>query len=94
MVIGTIIPLILFTYAIRNQAVSVARLAASIAVFGIIMNRLNTALVAFNWKLYQEIPTMREFIIAVMVYASYIVVYRAILARMPILYTWREESNK
>jgi len=93
-VIGTIIPLILFTFAIRNHAASVARLAAFIAVFGIVMNRLNTALVAFNWKLYQEIPHWRELVIAIMVYATYIVVYRAVLARMPILYTWREESNK
>jgi Ni/Fe-hydrogenase subunit HybB-like protein len=93
-VIGTIIPLILFTFAIRNQAASIARLAGFIAVFGIVMNRLNTALVAFNWKLYQEVPHWREIVIAIMVYATYIVVYRAVLARMPILYTWRDETKQ
>ena len=91
-VIGTIIPLVLFTYAIRNQVASVARFSAFIAVFGIVMNRLNTALVAYNWKLYQEIPHWREFVIALMVYAAYIVVYRAVLARMPILYTWKDDT--
>jgi len=89
---GTVIPLLLFTYAIRNHAAGVARLAAFIAVLGIALNRMNTALVVFNWQLYQEIPHWRETVIAIMVYATYIVVYRAVLARMPILYTWKEET--
>jgi Ni/Fe-hydrogenase subunit HybB-like protein len=89
---GTVIPLLLFTYAIRNHAAGVARLAAFIAVLGIVLNRMNTALVVFNWQLYQEIPHWRETVIAIMVYATYIVVYRAVLARMPILYTWKEET--
>ena len=93
-VIGTIVPLILFTLAIRNNAASLARFAAFIAVVGIIMNRLNTALVAYNWKLYQEIPHWREIVIAIMLYATYIVVYRFVLARMPILYKWKDEPGK
>ena len=93
-IIGTIIPLILFTLAIRNNAASLARFAAFIAVAGIVMNRLNTAMIAFNWKLYQEIPHWREVVIAIMLYATYIVVYRFVLARMPILYTWKDESGK
>ena len=88
-VFGTIIPLALFTLAIRNENAGIARLAAFIAVLGIALNRMNTALVAFNWHMYQEIPHWRETAIAIMVYATYIVVYRAILARMPILYTWK-----
>lgn len=91
-VVGTIIPLLLFTYAVRNQNAGVARFAAFITVFGIALNRLNTSLVAYNWKLYQEIPHWREFVIALMLYATYIVVYRAILARMPILYTWKGDD--
>jgi len=89
---GTVIPLLLFTFAIRNNAAGIARLAAFIAVAGIALNRMNTALVAFNWHMYQEIPHWRETVIAVMVYATYIVVYRAVLVRMPILYTWQEEK--
>lgn len=92
-VVGTIIPLLLYTFAIRSQSAGIARLAAFIAVFGIVLNRMNTALVVFNWQLYQEIPHWRETVIAIMLYATYIVVYRAVLVRMPILYTWKEEKN-
>ena len=90
---GVILPLFLFTMAIRTNRAGLARLAAFIAVFGIALNRLNTALITFNWQLYQEIPHWREIVIAITVYATYIVVYRAVLYRLPILYTWQGDSK-
>ncbi len=92
-IFGSIIPLVFFTMAIRTNRVALARLAAFFAVFGIALNRLNTALITFNWQLYQEIPHWREATIAVMVYATYIVVYRAVLYRIPIVYTWQGERK-
>ncbi|HIJ89631.1 MAG: polysulfide reductase [Desulfobulbaceae bacterium] len=92
MVVGVILPLVFYTTAVRNGNASLARLGAFMAVFGLALNRLNTALIAFNWKLYQELPHWRELVIVITVYATYIVVYRAVLARMPILYTWKEKK--
>ena len=92
MVVGVILPLIFYTMAVRNGNASLARFSAFLAVFGLALNRLNTALITFNWQLYQEIPHWREVVIVVTVYATYIVVYRAVLARMPILYTWKEKK--
>jgi Ni/Fe-hydrogenase subunit HybB-like protein len=91
--IGVILPLILFTMAVRNGSAAMARFSALLAVIGIVLNRLNTALVTFNWELYQEIPHWREVVITITVYATYILVYRAVLARMPILYTWQKEKE-
>lgn len=88
--VGVLAPLVLFTMAIRKGSAALARVAAFIAVFGIVLNRLNTALITFNWNLYQEVPHWREVVIVVTVYATYLVVYRAVLARMPILYRWKE----
>jgi Ni/Fe-hydrogenase subunit HybB-like protein len=92
MVVGVILPMIFYAMAVRNSNASLARFAAILAVFGIALNRLNTALITFNWQLYQEIPHWREVVIVITVYATYIVVYRAVLARMPILYTWKEQK--
>ena len=92
MLIGVIVPLLLYTWAVRHNDPGIARLSAWIAVFGIAMNRLNTALVCFNWKMYQEIPPMQEVIITITVYTVYIVTYRFILYRLPILYTWKHEQ--
>jgi len=91
--VGVVLPLILFTNAIRNNRVSLARFAAFFAVSGVVLNRLNTALVAFNWKLYQEIPHWREVVIVLTIYALYFVVYRFILYRWPILYEWKESEE-
>ncbi len=59
-------------------------------VFGILLNRLNTALITFNWKLYQEIPHMWEIIISITIFAIYIATYRFILNRLPILYKYKD----
>jgi Ni/Fe-hydrogenase subunit HybB-like protein len=87
--IGVILPLVLFSWAIRHQKVGVVRLAAFITVFGVVLNRINTALIAFNWKLYREIPHIYEVIICLTIFAIYVVVYRFILYRLPILFTWK-----
>ncbi len=92
--VGVIVPLALFTRAIRHDRAGLARVAAWIAVAGIALNRINTALVAFNWKLYQEVPHWREVVIVATIYALYFVVYRFILYRWPILYEWREGQEE
>jgi len=91
--IGVIIPMVLFAYAIRNKHMAIIRFSAFLVVIGIFLNRLNTALITFNWKLpYREIPHWREFVISLTVYCIYIVVYRFILYRLPILYQWRTQE--
>jgi hypothetical protein len=61
--------------------VLVCRIGAFMTVFGILLNRLNTALITFNWKLYQEIPHMWEVVISITIFAIYITTYRFILNR-------------
>ncbi len=92
--IGVILPIFLFTYAIRNNLAGLARFTAIITVLGIALNRLNTALITFNWKLYQEIPHWREVVIVILIYSLYIVTYRFVLYRLPILYAWKSSEEK
>ncbi len=88
--VGVIAPLFLFAYAIRNEKVGLVRFTALLTVIGVVLNRVNTAMITFNWKLdYREIPHWREAVICVTIFAIYIAVYRFILYRLPILYTWK-----
>ena len=90
MFFGVVLPLFIFAYAIRNNLVGLVRFGALLTVLGVVLNRLNTALITFNWKLpYREIPHWREVIICITIYAIYIAVYRFILYRLPILYEWK-----
>jgi Ni/Fe-hydrogenase subunit HybB-like protein len=92
--IGVLIPLVLFTVAIRNRQMAVIRLSAFLVVIGIFLNRLNTSMFTFNWKLpYREIPHWREVVICLTIYSVYIVVYRFILYRLPIFYQWRTQEE-
>ena len=85
-------PLIILAYGIRNKLVNVCRIGAFLTVAGILLNRLNTALITFNWKLYQEIPHIFEVIIAITIFAIYVGTYRFILNRLPILYQFKEQA--
>ena len=90
LLLGVITPLALFAYGIRNNKVGIIRFSALLAVIGIALNRLNTAIIAFNWNLYQEIPHIFEVIIAITLFGVYITTYRFILYRLPILYSWKK----
>lgn len=90
--VSIISPLILYTIAIRKRSVGLARFAAFNTVLGIVFNRINTAYIAFNWQLYQEIPHWKEVVITFTIYAIYFITYRFILYRWPILYTWKGEK--
>ncbi len=90
--IGVIVPMILFTSGVRNQHAGIIRVAAVIAVLGIIWNRINTSLICFNWQLYQEIPHWKEVWITITLYSLYFITYRFIVYRLPILYEWKGEK--
>jgi hypothetical protein len=75
--------------------VGLIRFSAFLTVFGVVLNRLNTGLITFNWKMAErEIPTLREAIISITLFSIYIVVWRFILYRLPILYTWKTADER
>jgi Ni/Fe-hydrogenase subunit HybB-like protein len=92
--LGVVLPLGLFCIAIRNNLMKMIRFSALLTVIGVVLNRVNTAIITFNWKLPErEIPHWREAIISVTIFCIYIVVYRFILYRLPILYQWKTQDE-
>lgn len=94
LLLGVITPIILFSVAIRRNMVGLIRFTAFLTVLGIVLNRLNTALIAFNWNLYQEIPHLFEAMISVTLFCVYLVTYRFILYRLPVLYAWQSVPDE
>ncbi len=90
--VGVVLPMWLFAVAVRNRWVGLVRLAAFLSVLSVIWNRINTSMIVFNWKLYQEIPHWKEVWIAVTILALYFLTYRFILYRLPVLYEWKGEK--
>ena len=93
-ILGFMLPLALMTYGVNKKKMAVVRSGAFLTVFGVVLNRVNTAILTFNWKLPErEIPPWREVVISVTIFAIYIVVYRFILYRLPIMYRWRQQEE-
>lgn len=88
--VGVVLPMLLFARGIAKNSLGMVRIGAFIAVAGIIWNRLNTSLVCFNYQMYQEIPHWKEVWLTLTLYALYFVVYRFIVYRLPIVFTWQK----
>ena len=92
---GVILSLVLLTAGIRNNSVTLVRLGAWTTIIGVVLNRLNVYMFTFNWQNgHVHIPPFREIMIAVTVYSIYIITYRAILYRWPILFKWKTRYSE
>jgi len=93
--VGVILALILFAYAIRHKMPGLIRFSAFLTIFGTVLNRLNISMITFNWKLTErEIPHWREALITITIFSIYVVVYRFILYRLLILYSWKTADDQ
>jgi Ni/Fe-hydrogenase subunit HybB-like protein len=83
------LPAFIYAIAARDKNVKLARIASVIAVLGIVFNRLNISIVAFNWHLpaaQRYMPSWMEIVTSVFIVTVGITVYRFITANMPVLY--------
>jgi Ni/Fe-hydrogenase subunit HybB-like protein len=89
-VIGfVLVPAMAVMYAVQNNRVRMVRGWAIVAVIGIILNRVNHSIIAFNWHLpWQDryVPHWMEIVLTVTVVTIGILTFRWIMNRMPILY--------
>jgi Ni/Fe-hydrogenase subunit HybB-like protein len=81
-----LLPSLMFAYASRHGRVRVARVAAIVAVLGVVLNRLDVSIVAFNWKHpFTYFPSWMELVGSVTIVTMGIVTFRWIVNRMPVL---------
>jgi Ni/Fe-hydrogenase subunit HybB-like protein len=86
-VIGfVLVPCCLFAYGVRHRRIPVIKVAAAMTLIGILLNRLNISIIAFNWTAAERYyPTWMEIVVTLMVVFSEIWVFRWIVRRMPVL---------
>lgn len=84
-----VLPMILFTVGVKSGSLSMTRFAALCAVVGILLNRVNVNLIAFNWNmpdhLHQIIPPWTEIIMIMAMITLHVMVFRWILNRFPVM---------
>ena len=86
-VIGfVLIPSLMFAFGYKHRSVRLIKVAAVMALIGIVLNRLNISIICFNW--YSEtryFPTWQEFIVSMTVIFVQFWILRWIVTRMPVL---------
>ncbi len=86
-VIGfVLVPCMLFARAVTTRKVTLVKIASVATLVGIILNRLNVSIIAFNWQSANPYyPSTAEIVITLMVIFTEIWVFRWIVNRMPVL---------
>lgn len=90
------LPSFLYAVGVRDKNLKLIKWTSLLAVLGIILNRLNVSLIAFNWHLPSSeryFPHWMEIAISVFIVTVGIVVFRFIVTRMPIFYEHPEYKN-
>ena len=86
-VIGfVLVPALMFAFGFKHRILNIVKIAAVMALLGIVLNRLNVSVISFNW--YSEsryFPTWQEIVVTLMVIFSELWVFRWFVTRMPVL---------
>jgi len=83
------LPCFLFALGVRDGNLKLIRYTAIWSVLGIIVNRLNVSVIAFNWHLPaadRYFPHLLEIVTSVFIVTIGVIAYRFIVNNMPVLY--------
>jgi Ni/Fe-hydrogenase subunit HybB-like protein len=83
------LPCLLYSIGVRDRNIQVIQWAAVWTVLGIVVNRFNVCLVAFNWHLPASdryFPSWMEIGLSLFIVTVGVVVFKFIVTYMPILY--------
>jgi len=87
-----LVPSLLFAWGARNRKVKVVRFAGAMGVLGIVLNRLNVSVIAFNWNQpVRYVPSWMEFVVSISLCLIGVIAFRWVVYRMPIL---REQNAR
>lgn len=89
MLFFVLMPALIYAKGARDRNLSLCRLAAVNAIAGIILNRFNVSMIAFNYNLpaaERYFPSLGEICISIFVVTMIVTAYRFVVYHMPVLY--------
>ena len=90
------LPCFLYAVGSRDKNFNLIKKASLLTIFGIILNRLNVSLIAFNWYLPLKdkyFPHLGEIGLTIFMVTIGIVAFKFIVTHMPILYEHVDEKE-
>ncbi|MFH1914688.1 MAG: sulfate respiration complex protein HmcC [Pseudomonadota bacterium] len=92
-----LLPSLLYAIGVRERNLKLIRWTALLTVLGIVLNRLNVSLIAFNYHLPSEMryfPSWQEFGVTLFVCTMLVVTFKFIVTRMPIFHEHPEYKDE
>lgn len=89
MLVFVLLPAFLYAKGARDGNVTLCRYTSILAIIGIVINRFNVSMIAFNWQLpsaERYFPSFWEIWISIFVVTMIVTAYRFIVYHMPVLY--------
>jgi Ni/Fe-hydrogenase subunit HybB-like protein len=86
-----LVPALMFAFGFRHRSLNIIKIAAVLALLGIVLNRLNISFITFNW--YADVhyyPSWQEIVVTLMIIFTEIWIFRWIVTRMPVFSSSRE----
>ena len=81
-----LLPSFVFAFAARRKSARLARIAGVLTVLGVILNRFNVSLIAFNWNVPDRyVPSAGEVITSLTIVTIGVLIFRWIVNRMPVV---------
>jgi len=81
-----LLPCFLYAHGYLTRNVTLIRWTAFLTVIGVIVNRLNVSIIAFNWQEADRyVPRWSELLITLAIVTTMILTFRWIVNRMPVL---------
>jgi Ni/Fe-hydrogenase subunit HybB-like protein len=84
------LPCFFYAIGVREKNLKIIKWTAAWTVLGIVINRLNVGLVAFNWHLPSSeryFPHWMEIAVSLFLVTALLLIFRFICTRMPIMYS-------
>ena len=82
------LPAFLYAIGVRERKAGIVRVAAALTVLGVVINRFNVSLVAFNWQVpsaEKYFPSWMEIAVSIFMVTLIVTAYRFICTYMPVL---------
>lgn len=81
-----LVPMVMYAYGARHRSVGIIRIAAVMTLVGILLNRINVSIIAFNWNANDiYVPHWMEIVVTLTVVFAEIWLFRWIVCRMPVM---------
>ena len=85
-VIGfVLVPAFMFAFGYRHRSLNIVKIAAVMALLGVILNRLNISIIVYRWyEVERYFPSWQEIVVTLMVICAEIWIFRWVVNRMPV----------